>query len=69
MDPNFRGSGNFTALPEPPQLMMGPGQIQPRGGYSLRTLRFGELKLGFTVTKAALELQVKVKTVSKNQSL
>ena len=38
---------------------MGPGQVQPRGGYSLRTLRFGELKLGFTVTKAALELQVK----------
>ena len=58
MDPNFRGSGTFTALPQPPEIILGPGQIHPKGGYNLRSLRFGELKLGFTVTQAALELQV-----------
>lgn len=57
VDQRWKGSsGNFNAVPIP-EIMLGPGQVQPKN-YFLKTLRFGELKLGFTINKSILEMQI-----------
>lgn len=40
------------------QVVLGPGQIQPKG-YRLTSERYGELKLGLTKVKGVVEVEVR----------
>lgn len=52
-----RGSfSNFTTVIAP-EINLGPGQVQPKS-YRLNSLRYGELKLGFTINQSVMEMQV-----------
>lgn len=57
----WKGSGslskNLIISPNEPIVVLGPGQIQPKG-YRLTTGRYGELKLGLFKTKLTIEVEV-----------
>jgi hypothetical protein len=56
-EPAWKGSqGNFSSI-SAQEIMLGPGQVQPKN-YYLKNLRYGELKLGFTINKSLLEMQI-----------
>lgn len=57
----WKGSGslskNLIIPPKEPYVILGPGQIQPKG-YRLTSGRYGELKLGFFKIKGTIEVEV-----------
>lgn len=60
----WKGSGtlskNLIITPKEPYVVLGPGQVQPKG-YRLTSGRYGELKLGFFKIKGTIEVEVRVK--------
>ncbi len=57
----WKGSGtlskNLIISPKEPYVVLGPGQVQPKG-YRLTSGRYGELKLGFFKIKGTIEVEV-----------
>lgn len=51
-------SKNLIIPPKEPYVVLGPGQIQPKG-YRLTSGRYGELKLGFFKIKGTIEVEVR----------
>lgn len=60
----WKGSGslskNLIISPKEPYVVLGPGQVQPKG-YRLTSGRYGELKLGFLKIKGTIEVEVRQK--------
>lgn len=58
---NWKGSGslskNLIISSKEPYVVLGPGQIQPKG-YRLTSGRYGELKLGLLKIKGTIEVEV-----------
>lgn len=57
---SLRGSRNSIVAPLSAldaSVVLGPGQIQPKG-YRLAVERYGELKLGLTKVKGVVEVEV-----------
>lgn len=57
----WKGSGSLSKnqiiSSKEPFVVLGPGQIQPKG-YRLTSGRYGELKLGFFKIKGTVEVEV-----------
>lgn len=56
----WKGSSNLSnnlIISNQKNVILGPGQVQPKG-YRLTSGRYGELKLGFIMTKGMLEVEV-----------
>lgn len=65
----WKGSGslskNLIISPKEPYVVLGPGQVQPKG-YRLTSGRYGELKLGFFKIKGTIEVEVSLIYTNKN---
>lgn len=58
------GSKNLIISPKEPYVVLGPGQVQPKG-YRLTSGRYGELKLGFFKIKGTVEVEVMLLVIRK----
>lgn len=59
-DSTNKWKGSNLIISNQKNVILGPGQVQPKG-YRLTSGRYGELKLGFIMTKGMLEVEVTYK--------